>query len=91
MDGALIHSLNLTQYPEYSGPAKTPAVDIIIGGSAVDTDIDNLRIYDRSLSLIEVSQNMGIGLKNNTTTAALAAALESLRLLVEQFQKLLRK
>ncbi|MEK7500928.1 MAG: LamG-like jellyroll fold domain-containing protein [Patescibacteria group bacterium] len=91
LDGALIHSLNLTQYPEYSGPAKTPAVDIIIGGSAVDTDIDNLRIYDRSLSLIEVSQNMGIGLKNNTTTAALAAALESLRLLVEQFQKLLRK
>lgn len=61
LDGALIGSLNLSQSgsAEYSGPAKTPHNDIIIGDSAVDTDIDNLRIYNRSLSLDEVLTNGG--------------------------------
>ncbi len=59
LDGILTHYLNLTQYPEYSGSAKTPASDIIIGDSAIDTDIDNLRIYNRALSFTEVLENGG--------------------------------
>jgi len=59
LDGALINSLDLNQYPEYSGNAKTPAVDIIIGDTAVDTDIDNLRIYNKALSFSEVASNGG--------------------------------
>ncbi|KKR35027.1 MAG: Cellulose 1,4-beta-cellobiosidase [Candidatus Magasanikbacteria bacterium GW2011_GWA2_40_10] len=59
LDGAVLYSLNFAQYSEYSGPVKTPANDIIIGDSAVDTDIDNLRIYNRALSFDEVLQNGG--------------------------------
>ncbi|MBI2515242.1 peptidoglycan-binding protein [Candidatus Wolfebacteria bacterium] len=40
-----------------SAQAKTPAVDIIIGDTAVDTDFDNLRIYNYALSRSEVLYN----------------------------------
>ena len=61
LDGVLIGSKDVSKsgYAEYSGPAKTPANDIIIGDSAVDTDIDNLRIYNRALSLDEALANGG--------------------------------
>lgn len=54
LDGILIHSSSQTD------PAVTPANDIMIGSSAVDTDIDNLRIYNRALNLSEVLQNSGL-------------------------------
>lgn len=61
LDGILIGSKKSTdQYDsQYFGPAKTPHNDIIIGDSAVDTDIDNLRIYNYALSASEVLQNGG--------------------------------
>lgn len=61
LDGALIGSKDVTQswYSEYSGPAKTPHNDIIIGDTAVDTDFDNLKIYNRALSADEARQNGG--------------------------------
>ena len=55
LDGVLIHSKDFSQYPEYGGPARTPASDIIIGDSAVDTDIDDLKIYNRALTASEIS------------------------------------
>jgi len=58
----LTHSLN------YSGAAKTPSADIIIGDSAVDTDIDDLKIYNRALSSQEVQD-----IYNNTTSGNLKA------------------
>lgn len=57
IDGALINSDSFTATSEYGGPVKTPAVDIIIGNPAPDTDIDNLRIYNYSLSIGEVLYN----------------------------------
>jgi hypothetical protein len=51
LDGKLIHSAL------YTDPAKTPATDIYIATSAVNTDIDNLRIYNRGLSQTEVLTN----------------------------------
>ena len=48
LDGVLIHS-------ETDSPmAKTPANDIIIGDSAVDTDIDDLKIFNRALRGSEI-------------------------------------
>ena len=60
IDGVLIHSRNYAadRSPEYAGPVKTPAVDIIIGNPAPDTDIDNLRIYNYALSRGEVLYNL---------------------------------
>ena len=71
IDGALIHSRNYVtdNSPEYAGPVKTPAVDIIIGNPAPDTDIDNLRIYNYSLSRGEVLYNL-----ENIPSSATAAA-----------------
>ncbi len=68
LDGVLWNFLNLTQYSEYSGSVKTPAVDIIIGDSAVDTDFDNLRIYNRALSYNEVTSNGGFPAPTTTST-----------------------
>lgn len=62
IDGEVIHtrSYGPTGYDsEYYGPVKTPAVDIIIGNPAPDTDIDNLRIYNYALSRAEVLYNWG--------------------------------
>ncbi len=39
--------------------AMTPTTDIIIGDTAIDTDIDNLRIYNRSMRIDEVRSNGG--------------------------------
>ncbi|MBI4995106.1 hypothetical protein HZC21_05740 [Candidatus Peregrinibacteria bacterium] len=57
LDGALIGSKDITSTSnsEYGGPAKTPHNDIIIGDTAVDTDFDNLKIYNYALSAAEVS------------------------------------
>src|SRR3989344_7322041 len=57
LDGVLIGSKDVTATSEYGGPAKTPAVDIIIGDTAVDTDFDNVRIYNVALSRSEVLYN----------------------------------
>ncbi len=59
LDGNLIGSKDITatSNTEYGGPAKTPAVDIVIGNPAPDTDIDNLRIYNYALSRSEVLYN----------------------------------
>lgn len=54
LDGALVHEIN-----DYTGSAKVPAVDIIVGDSAVDTDFDNLRIYNRLLNQAEIRENGG--------------------------------
>lgn len=61
IDGVKIHSRNYAQEnsPEYAGNVKTPAVDIIVGDTAVDTDFDNLRIYNRPLTDAEVRTNGG--------------------------------
>lgn len=61
IDGALIHSTDFTQGygSEYAGPVRTPAVDILIAHPAPDTDIDNLKIYNRALSHGEVLQDGG--------------------------------
>ncbi len=40
-----------------SAQAKTPAVDIIIGDTATDTDVDNIRIYNYALNRGEVLYN----------------------------------
>lgn len=53
LDGIPIHSASQTD------SAVTPAADIIIGDSALDTDFDNLRIYNRSLNISEVLANGG--------------------------------
>lgn len=59
LDGNLTGSKDITatSNTEYGGPAKTPAVDIVIGNPAPDTDIDNLRIYNYGLSRGEVLYN----------------------------------
>lgn len=54
LDGKLIHE-NTSDV----GPAVTPAADIILGKTAIDTDFDNLRIYNRLLTLDEVLANGG--------------------------------
>lgn len=61
IDGVVIHSRNYAadKSPEYAGPVKTPATDIIIGSPAPDTDMDNLRIYNYALSRGEVLYNWG--------------------------------
>ncbi|MEK9132130.1 MAG: LamG-like jellyroll fold domain-containing protein [Patescibacteria group bacterium] len=58
LDGALIGSKEVvaSYASDYGGPAKTPPNDIIIGDTAVDTDFDNLKIYNYALSASEVSQ-----------------------------------
>ncbi len=53
IDGAPIHSQILVS------SARTPASDIIIGDSAVDTDFDDLKIYNRALSAGEVLTESG--------------------------------
>jgi hypothetical protein len=68
LDGVRIHS---TPYPaSQSEPAVAPAKDIIIGDSAVDTDIDNLRIYNRGLNLDEILANGGFPPQATTTTTS---------------------
>ncbi len=62
IDGSLIHSRTYSQSPEYSGPVRTPATDIIIADTAVDTDIDNLRIYNRALTHGEALYNYNGGM-----------------------------
>ncbi len=60
IDGGLIHSNGYGSTgigSEYFGPVKTPAVDIIIGNPAPDTDIDNVRIYNYALSPGEIAYN----------------------------------
>lgn len=59
LDGNLTGSKDITSTSntEYGGPAKTPAVDIIIGDTAVDTDFDNLRIYNYALNRGEILYN----------------------------------
>ncbi len=71
LDGVLWNSRDLTKAPDsndYGGPVKTPANDIIIGDSAIDTDFDNLRIYNRALNYLEVTQNGGFPAPTTTTT-----------------------
>lgn len=62
LDGVLIGSKDITSTSnsEYGGPAKTPHNDIIIGDTAVDTDFDNLKIYNYALTAGDVLQNAGI-------------------------------
>ncbi|MBI5413256.1 hypothetical protein HZA42_02815 [Candidatus Peregrinibacteria bacterium] len=59
LDGTLIGSKNVgpgsSDSADYGGPAKTPHNDIVIGDTAVDTDMDDLKIYNRALSAAEVS------------------------------------
>ena len=77
LDGVLWNDQNWTQRTEYSGSVKTPAVDIIIGDSAVDTDFDNLRIYNRALSYLEVTQNGGFPAPTTTSTTTTAPTCSS--------------
>lgn len=89
LDGSLIHSLDTNQYPEYAGPAKTPAVDIIVGGSAIDTDIDNLRIYSTALTAGQVSQNMQTAsVRPKAADAQLADIAAALTRIAEALKKL---
>lgn len=86
LDGALIHS------ETDSPPAKTPANDIIIGDSAVDTDIDALRIYNRALSPSEVLQSSQASLgpgKLKDFEGQLASIAAVLSRLAEEIKKLL--
>ncbi|MDP3710605.1 MAG: LamG-like jellyroll fold domain-containing protein [bacterium] len=91
IDGVLIHSKDFTQYPEYGGAAKTPAVDIIVGGSAIDTDIDNLKIYNRALSASEVLYNFGSSQAGTKSTEKqLADMIAAVSRLAEEIKKLLK-
>jgi len=78
LDGVEWNYGNWTQNTEYSGSVKTPAVDIIIGDSAVDTDFDNLRIYNRALSYLEVTQNGGFPAPTTTSTTTTAPTCSSI-------------
>ncbi|MBI2640368.1 MAG: peptidoglycan-binding protein [Candidatus Sungbacteria bacterium] len=89
LDGAVVHTNILSS--EYTGPAKTPAVDIIIGDSAVDTDIDNLKIYNRVMTSGEVQSNMqqaGAVKSVDTQLADIASAISRIS---EAVKKLLDK
>ena len=90
LDGALTHSLNLTQYTEYSGPARTPANDIIIGDSAVDTDIDNLKIYNRSLNSSEIVSSFQTSKTTNVKDQLANIAVAIFRI-AEEIKKLQRR
>ncbi|MBI2453595.1 hypothetical protein HYV58_00260, partial [Candidatus Peregrinibacteria bacterium] len=63
LDGVLIGSKDVSPSSsyasDYGGPAKTPHNDIIIGDTAVDTDIEDLKIWNRSLTDNEVRQEGG--------------------------------
>jgi len=50
LDGSLIHSSQQTD------PAVMTTEDIVVGGTAVDTDVDDLRIYNRALSATEARE-----------------------------------
>ncbi|TSC77399.1 MAG: peptidyl-Asp metallopeptidase, partial [Parcubacteria group bacterium Gr01-1014_33] len=83
LDGNLIGSKDITSTSntEYGGPAKTPALDIIIGNPAPDTDIDNLRIYNYAFNRGEVLynwQNIPTTATNTTTTATTPSPLPDL-------------
>ena len=58
LDGSLIHSLSTTE------SARTPATDIHIGNGAVDTDIDELKIFNRAISSSEVLAEVGTSLSD---------------------------
>ncbi len=78
LDGVLWNDQDWNVRTEYSGSVKTPAVDIIIGDSAVDTDFDNLRIYNRVLSYLEVTQNGGFPAPTTTTTTTTTPTCSSI-------------
>ncbi|MBI4015963.1 MAG: LamG domain-containing protein [Candidatus Aenigmarchaeota archaeon] len=66
LDTQLIHS---SSGGEYAEPTAMPHVDIIIGDTAVDTDIDDLKIYNRSLGDSEItSYYLSSGGTTTTTT-----------------------
>jgi len=66
LDGKLIHG---SSGGEYAEPTAMPHVDIIIGDTAVDTDIDDLKIYNRSQSETEIlSYYLSSGGTTTTTT-----------------------
>lgn len=75
LDGVLIGSkeITATSNTEYGGPAKTPAVDIIIGDTAVDTDFDNVRIYNVALSRSEVLYNYAESVSASTVAPPVLA------------------
>lgn len=72
LDGVLVGGGGT--YADQAEPAKTPAVDIIIGDSAVDTDIDNLRIYNRGMTKDEVRINGGFPPDTTSTTTSSTSA-----------------
>lgn len=74
IDGALINSDSFTVSSEYGGPVKTPAVDIIIGNPAPDTDIDNLRIYNYALNSGEVQYNYAENISPSASSASNSSA-----------------
>lgn len=57
LDGVLIHRLDTTQSSnsEYAGAARTGPNDVIICDSCIDTDIDDLKIYNRALGQSEIT------------------------------------
>lgn len=88
LDGSLIYSS-----PD-SPQAKTPASDIIVGNPAIDTDIDNLKIYNRALSSSEASQNYAAataGRKLSGLEEQLANIGVSLSKISEEIKKLLKR
>ncbi len=90
LDGVRTHSLNLTEYTEYSGPVRTPANDIIIGDSAVDTDIDNLKIYNRSLNSSEILSSFQTS-KTTNVKDQLASIAAAIFRIAEEIKKLQRR
>lgn len=89
LDGVLIYQNS------DSAPARTNSAGIVIGDSAVDTDIDNLRIYNYALNSSEILYNLGgggTGLKDFRGLADVVAAIsESLLKIVERLLLILRR
>lgn len=82
LDGALVYA----DYSE-SPDAKTSINDIVIGGSAIDTDFDNLRIYNYALNAAQAAYVY----RANVSTVHAPTAEEQLANIVATLSVLLGK
>ncbi len=90
LDGVPVYANSLSS--DYTGAPKMPAVDIIVGNPAPDTDIDNLRIYNYVLTRNEVLYNMQNGLSSSKSLSSQLADLSTAALkIAEEIKKLLSR
>lgn len=87
LDGSLAQA----NYAETSA-ARTPASDIVLGGTAVDTDFDNLKIYNYALNAAEVAHayRATSASARTPTEQQLASIAAALSVLLENLTTFLR-